>query len=590
MKTPITTGSDAAQTLRAEICKARGWTVGEFDFYWRGIVQKTADRKTVKIVRDEAAPIQNSATHAYYGGRNECFLVGIHPSADGWSDFDLTGAYPTAMALVPDADYSAPTGLLAGRLMRGSITPQLIVFPLVDFVFPVDTMYPCIPVSDDQGRGLIFPLAGRAMASAPELYLALEMGATIDVVQPAVMMQAAQTYSMADGVKNMIASREEAKQTFGKGSPQERNAKEKVNSAYGKTAQGLQQKKSYSTRIDGYQTIGPSIVTNAYAAAMTTGLVRAIVSAALVQLHQCGYKVASVTTDGFLTDAPMDVLDNLTLFGFAGMFRRSRENLTGNSTIWELKHACKTLVMMKTRGGVGLDGEKLPVAKAGYKLPQIDQQKTAADTNKALAVTYLNRASAHIPYLIHALPAPKEYVRKDADGVGHIQKRSANWDFDYKREPAAYWDDTLTIDTVDYNHVCFATKPWANMESFDKARAVREATHKAVKSSADLEDMTNRIAFRASADARARISRYGIQATKATQIMRAVRNGLLTGVETGRGSGRNFVNKLEAHFQVSIKNDAWTDAARARLNLICLDGLEPDIEALGLSRALAGHK
>lgn len=596
--TPLTTGTSAAHELRNCMCEARGWDVDEFDREWRGWDVVIEDKRKVKFERPEAATIQAAATQAYIGGRNECFLHGIIMAAIyGWSDFDLSGAYPTAQVLIPDIDFDGPRGMLSGQIIRGQITPLLITFPRVRFEFPPETQYPCLPVADPGGRGLVFPLKGECYASAPELYLALELGAKIETLEPAQIVPSKPYNTLGEGVKGMVQARAEAKAKYGKGSPQESNAKTKVVSAYGKTAQGIKRKKAYTTRTNDYQYTPNSVVTNPYAAAMTTSLVRAVVSAAMIELGRLGYKIASVTTDGFLTDAPEHVVKSLKLFGFAGMFEQARMFLSDDPTIWELKHRAQWLVMLKTRGGFGigeLDGAKLPVARAGYrpsttlmasvKAAEKNGKSASVAMNEQLAIEFLNRTSGQVAFEFHALPSPKDYVRKDADGVGKDLRKSANWEFDLKRKPrtAEAWTGTIEVDNVIYSHLSYETDPWETMDDFYNARAVREATDKAVKSIEDLHDMDARIAFRAAKPVATRISKNGIAHTKALHIMRAVRAGVLIGPDRNeRGSGRAFVNSLETHFNIEIKNDAWKNAGRAGQKFT-LEGLESDIESLGL--------
>ena len=55
--------------------------------------------------------------------------------------------------------------------------------------------------------------------------------------------------------------------------------------------------------------VGGSALTSPYHAAMTTSMVRAQLHAVANQIHAAGHLVHSITTDGFITDAPMDVIE-----------------------------------------------------------------------------------------------------------------------------------------------------------------------------------------------------------------------------------------------------------------------------------------
>lgn len=51
-------------------------------------------------------------------------------------------------------------------------------FAYVAFKFPDNTRFPCLPVRSEQ-YGLRFPLEGDAYVTAPEIELALSIGATL---------------------------------------------------------------------------------------------------------------------------------------------------------------------------------------------------------------------------------------------------------------------------------------------------------------------------------------------------------------------------------------------------------------------------
>lgn len=55
-------------------------------------------------------------------------------------------------------------------------------------------------------------------------------------------------------------------------------------------------------------------------------------------VHDLGYSTPSCTTDGFITDAELAVVNTLDLYGLAGLWRESREALTGSREMWERKH------------------------------------------------------------------------------------------------------------------------------------------------------------------------------------------------------------------------------------------------------------
>ena len=472
---PVTLGSEGADIFREKIMSLNGWNLEVFDYEFRGLIRVKGDDGRTKLhVRPEAAMVWEAASQAYYGGRNECYAFGIHHGP--WFDYDLTGAYPTAMSMLRNIDYSKIT-TLTGDIIN--IDPLSYTFGYVEFEFPDNVMYPCLPVKDLEGRGLIYPRRGRTYASAPELYVALRMGARLKWVQPGIQVGAIDgKYDMREALTELLRERAEAKKLYGKGSVQEVRLKEIVNSIYGKCAQGLAGKRNYSTRQDAVRDMPPSNITQPLIASLTTSIVRAIVSSAMHQLHEAGFRIASVTTDGFLTDAPPEVLEELDLFGFRDAYKHVRNKIVGDPSMWEIKHKAKTLVMITTRGAFGIgavdDNSPLPVAKAGYKPEQDFLERFKNKVSEELARRFLTR-KGKIKMGFYKLPSPKDYIRRNADGVGVYQKKKIEWEYDLKRKPINLRMETVTIDGETYEHLSFDTVPWDTWEDFNDARAIKKA-------------------------------------------------------------------------------------------------------------------
>ncbi len=613
---PVTLGSAAASIIRDEICKAhevvddkgrkRKWKSREFDFYWRGLEQRKEKKRnhkgvlkteTVLVPRPEAADVLDAANNAYFGGRNECYLVGIHHAASGWSDFDLSGAYPTAMNLLPDPDYSAtPVYLRTGVLPPyAQIDPLSYMFAHVRFEFPKGTLYPCLPVKDVNDRGLVYPLSGETWATAPEIHLALAMNARIEllrdvrIVPPRRDESGNPIRSLGRAVQRLVQDRQKAKEEYGAKSVQELLAKEKANSGYGKLGQGLRGKRAYSTRYDEHSDVPPSIITAAPQAALTTGLVRAIVSAAIHELGAKGHRIASVTTDGFLTDATLDDLDRLDLFGLADLFRKSRMQLVGDPTIWELKHKAKSLVMMKTRGGLGVgkvDNHPLPSAGAGYKPTQKDIARTVTGMplSESLAITYLDREGP-IEFEYQALPTLSAYIRKNADAITKKEDRKVSWEYDYKREPVSPTDESIAIGDTVYTHVSYSTKPWRDMSDFSTARNVVDDKRGTIKTASDMTDLLSIIHGRLLTRGTRAYIRNGTLKSKIRGVLRAIRSGNVTGpLLSGDITGKEICAKLSAYFGIAIPDHTWKDAGRAsRYEIIPWELIRDDLQALNLT-------
>lgn len=595
---PITLGGCAATYIRDHICHARGWTVEQFDLEWRGLETKR-DRvagvggklRSVKTIEPcaSAVTVLPAAAQAYFGGRNECFLVGIH---DGpWIDVDLSSAYPSAMALIPDPDFTVPPRVLSAGELRASDlpTPVAYLYGHVEFSFPESVMYPCLPVKDGQGRGLIFPRRGTTWASAPELYLALRMGARVTLLQPAQIIAARDAFGLREAYVSLVALRKEAQRLHGKKSPQDLAYKEINNSGYGKLAQGLADKRSYSTRYDTVRSIGPSVITSAPQASLTTGLVRAFVGAAMEELHAHGHRIASVTTDGFLSTASADEVEALSCYGLAAYFRHARGTL-GGGPVWEIKHAAQKLVMLTTRGGfgVGVIGDQpLPHAGAGFKASREIRQR--GDYPEIMAAMYLDR-DGRLEFAYDALPSPKEYVRDDADGVSESMRKSVSWEYDLKRRPVDAHMEKIEIQGQPYEHVSYTTMPWESAEDFDAARRAAEPMRgRAITTVGQVEELDRRrqlVSANANAGTRTRGS---ASQTLARNVLRGLRSGRLIAdwYRPHEVRGRDVCDRVGQAFGVALNVDDWKNAGRGSRNArLTLSGAETVLEGLGIRQVV----
>jgi hypothetical protein len=312
----------------------------------------------------------------------------------------------------------------------------------------------------------------------------------------------------------------------------------------------------------------------------------------MMQLHERGYRVASVTTDGFLTDAPLEVLTDLDLYGLKQGFEAARRDLVGSDTIWELKHRARSLVMLKTRGGFGIgpiDEHALPSAGAGYKVSGAAVKERVERVGKpaALAELFLNR-TGRIGFGFHSLPSPRDYVLHDADGVGKEVAKEISWEWDYKREPMPDSEcmETVTIDETQYAHVSYATRPWADIAAFSNARAATDGLSDAVKTTNDVAEVRKRIARRPAAkEAKVRV-RGDLARSEAVMVLRGLRSGVLKAVwfDRGKVTGREVCDRVGQVFGVALGQDDWKNAGRPdRTRKVLLVGLAGELAKLGIA-------
>lgn len=266
--------------------------------HWNAKLGRPHTKKEL-VPTDARELFEHLAIRCFMGGRNECFTCG--PSDIGtFYDFDLSGAYTTGMVDIRPLDYDR-------AFMTTNIDDycgHVCGFARVRFSFPDGTRFPCIAVHHDL-YGLYFPMTGETFTTAPEIEAARNMGATIEILQGVVIPWQLDSEPLFLSFVQLIR---EKRTSYPKKSYEASMWKEIGNSLYGKTAQGLRSKTAFELASGLSKDIPRSAVTNPYFAAHTTGFIRAVISELLASVPT-NRQVISVTTDGFLTDAPMNELD-----------------------------------------------------------------------------------------------------------------------------------------------------------------------------------------------------------------------------------------------------------------------------------------
>ncbi|BBQ28868.1 hypothetical protein WP2W18E01_04500 [Aeromonas caviae] len=422
--------------------------------HWNGGTGKVRT-KSVTVQSPARGLLETLAIRCYHGGRNESFMVG--PTAIGdWYDWDLKGAYTTGLCdlLVPDYAHmcmSADPHDFIGHVMG---------FAYVDFTFPADTRFPCIPVRSEQ-YGLRFPLSGSAYVTAPEIELALSMGATIHIKHGVIVPWLSGSEPLFEGFTRMIQL---LRREYPKKSLEEVMVKEIGNSLYGKLAQGLSDKTAFDTATGLSKKIGPSAVTNPYMAAHTTGLIRAVCGELLHRLpsHRT---VVSVTTDGFLTDASLAELDQTG--PLCRRYQTLCQLLHGTERgepvpMLELKHHAKQIVSIKTRGQcTAVIGDTPPVlAKAGVKCAG-----TAEEQNKKIMQLYLEREPGQKIDASHLISLRDQWLT-ERDLIEIKKQVRLSYEFDQKRQLV----NPRMVEIAGETHIACDTTPWVDAGMADHCR------------------------------------------------------------------------------------------------------------------------
>ena len=414
--------------------------------------------------------------NCYHDGRNECFMMGVTPS-DHWYDYDLAGAYTTGLLDILTPDY----GNIRLSKNPDDYCGHVMGFALVTFRFPESVPYPSLPVRTDQ-YGLFFPLSGESWATAPEIELALSLGAEMTIhngiIVPWICDTSPHNSESTSVFLPFVQQVRENRNRHIKGSLEEKFWKEIGNSLYGKLAQGLRAKTAFDTARGLNRSLPPSSVTQPFFAAHVTGFIRAVVGE-LMNALPSDSSVVSVTTDGFLTNCP---LDKINMSGpLSSRFQSLCDIVDPGSSMLTCKHEVSQLIAMKTRGQLtyrAIQGKPVVHARAGVK-PPADIPRS--DYNDYMVDLYLNRLPGQT-LSRSTLISTREMWLSESDLVSREQDIRLNLEFDFKRQPVQ--------PAMNEGHLLMSSRPWDNMEEALQQRSLFDdwrQTH-TLKTLADWDD------------------------------------------------------------------------------------------------------
>lgn len=491
---PVTLTSAAAKVMKKSMMEYFGIDNDDtacFDRVYRGLVKVShgkcalpdrpgfIENTSLEPVSEDANRVQDFSSKAFHGGYNACCEVGYFPR--NTYDYDLRNAYPTSMCLVTDVDWENPIRFqINGRKLDihdfqtsdGMYNPVMPFVCYCRFQFPDSVKYPCIPVNVD---GIpVYPRSsdglGGVYAAGPCIYLALRLGAEVYcqygyVLNSLLRADMRESRSLSHAVRQLVLDRSRAVDDHGKKSLEELILKVMVNSGYGKTAQNVVPKHTWSAYKNMMEDLGCSDITNPVSAMMTTAIVQCVLLASQNQLHDLGYMACSVTTDGFISDCPYDVLTALDLYGFRHTLERARLFLTDgkNPGLWEAKHHQNDLVNFTTRGNVSLLRHGVCAhnsAKSGYKSDSYE--------DRLWLMTRVLSRTGTIDCTDAEWASFKNIVQGKTDFRVNTVTRHLHMDFDLKRKPVrgSFSTDHPVIDGVTYEIAHFDTEPYENIAEF----------------------------------------------------------------------------------------------------------------------------
>lgn len=494
---PITLTSFGTQ-LVIDDWTAKGWKANDV-LGREDVVEKVYQRRLGHYRNKEKNPLREEpfyeeafVTETYHGGRNEQFLFGVGQKGT-WRDFDLRSAYATAMAQIGLPDWDRVERIEGYE----GVNPLDLAYFSVDFEFPESVRFPTLPVRT--GNGIIFPRKGRSLCVAPEMFLAIKLGAMIEH-RRAILVRSDRTQSVfCDFIKQCIDNRNK----FERKSFDDVFWKEIGNSTYGKTAQGLRHKRVYDLRDDQMTEIPVSPITQPYFAAFITSYTRAVLGE-ILNSFSSDVCVFSVTTDGFLTNATDEDIHKATSGELFATFSEARRSLDGSDRALEVKHTIRQPIGWRTRGSAtlmpGNDRDAIVLQKGGIKTNQLFDAK---QENDYTVRQFLNRQpDSVIEYKSNI--GLREMVYNNADFVPRSVEKRLSMEFDWKRTPVNPRKVTFDFEGVTYSHLTFDTLPLEDVHQFDSTREAWERydknPHRNLKTVADLEKFKNYLATNIDAD------------------------------------------------------------------------------------------
>lgn len=478
---PPTSGSCAVAAFKSSLSKliAQKPELGSFEEifgvcyskeeYWHNDKQRNQTR-TKKEIESRRNDHKSFIELCYNGARNEGYYVGPTDTDKPIVDLDLRGAYTIGLCDLFTFDYENITVSYDVDDYLGHVAG----FLHVEFEFPNDTQYPCLPVTAGD-KGLIFPLSGESYCTAPEILCAHNLGCKIKIIHGVIVPWKQTEHRIFEPFVNKVRLERNKAQAAGDKS---RDAvwKNLGLQVYGKTAQGVNgNKKAFNTSTNSSKVIGASAITHEMIAASTTGFLRAVISELLNQIPE-GETVVSVTTDGFLGTYPLEKFDLTT-----PLCKRYQDlcNSIDGECMLEEKGRVNQAIGMKTRGAITSQiffGKPPIMAKAGVKpIITIEHGDTKSDIkdkeNEEMINLYLNRRFSNPPMEFSSLISLKEQWLLQRDLVRKNMKRRINLEYDFKRMPV----NPKMVAVRNTEHLAFHSKPWQTIEDFKQARATFDA-------------------------------------------------------------------------------------------------------------------
>ena len=443
-------------------------------------------RDTEQFLTPAVANVLSTARQAYVGGYNASMILGITDSKT--YDVDLKSAYNSAMCLIDEIDFSKKDIVKKNYIGElDDVDARTLYFEMIsggagygyaDITFPEDCLFP--NVFQKSLNGLVNVLVNESVAvDLVTVVTAYFLGAKIKFVASGFnLLHTNNSYALSHGIKDIVCKKELSKKYLGSKAVETLVIKLIGNGLYGKTAQNLVGKNTTNNKyvfreVYGFddndnkprEDLNPSALTSPHHACMSTSIVRNILCVTMQELTNLGYDCYSVTTDGFITDAPLNVINNLS-HPILDWYKRSRLFLTDGKDdfIWEVKHENEFLLNISTRINVGKDSDNLPgvFACVGYKGK--DKTKFISDY---LESRHNKNGYKQITQEFYNI---KDVIEKQLDFIPYTKQTNLRLVYDMKRKPLEVTDEIFNFEGKDYLIECYKTSPFETFTDFENTK------------------------------------------------------------------------------------------------------------------------
>lgn len=452
---------------------------------------------------------------SYHGGRNESYLYGVLKG--NFYDYDLPGAYSTAMSLLDYPDWENKivfNGIKTDEFMEkyGVFLIKSYTSLKIEFEFPDDVKYPNLPVRLDTSS-VLFPLSGVTFCTGLELLLALKLRCKIkiiggvfipfiknekEVVHPVkkeiVNIKHPLLQKISKNLESTLSQEEKVvekelkleasdnykilqqkllgtqkgnesfffyvvqrlileRQKYPKGSYNNLLYKFIANAGIGQMARGLNQKTSFDTSTKTTRVIPPGQLISPLYAGWITSFIRTTLSE-LLNKHSHN-DIISCTTDGFIcSQKDLEKIQDYDFDSFSHLYVETRNKLTG------VKNSALLEQKYHESKGVISWRTRGQLGLSGGIKALTGYQRTESIEMIIEKIHKSFNTTKQITFLQKSLRSAKEIFLTGGHSTQKLQERSFNLKFDNRRE--------ITNEKNGY----FETKPFINTISASQNRLI----------------------------------------------------------------------------------------------------------------------